>query len=252
MKRGEVLVLFYFIQNIYFENDIVKNFGRMKQKMWIKIKHQIYQWFSNSYQSVSTKIKEVQRINTESKRQKNRQGHILISVPFGLSRTSSFKFLSNLVPSLFSYIASDVLHSVHKIREMEESLMNTEIEKENFKNEIELLSKKLEDTIAEIKDLEKKYEEMADQIEKQRASRKEIIARKCVETFNIFIPSSYYMVWGAILINIIMCGTVFISIMSYLYDFDLEMIQKHINELLTPVPVHASFMTTVCISLIFW
>ena len=217
--------------------------------MWSKIKFPIFQWFSNSYQSVSTEIKEVERVNTEISK-KNRQGYILIFLPFCLSRTFFFNFLSKVFPSLFDYISKEVLHSVYMIQEMEASLNRTEREKENLKNELEFYSKKLTESIADKNALEKKYDEMDKAnhvtVEKQKASRNAMMARKYA---NIFWVSS--LVWGGMFITMIMSITVFTSIVSYDTEM-MEVIQKFIMELLAPFPATVSFVTTVCVCLFFW
>lgn len=193
--------------------------------------HLITQWLPKSFQSVSTEIKDVRRVTKHGA--KNRQGYVLLYVPFILSRSSLFNLFSFVIPSLFSHISNELLLSVYK----------TEIEKEKLNSKIKLLTKKLEETRAEVDALEKKYDEGTNEIEKQRASRSKILARKYEETLHTFLPSGY-LVFGAMLINIITCVMVFNS--------DQEMLQNFIFELLAPVSADASFVTTICFCLYFW
>merc|ERR1712126_198375 len=121
---------------------------------------------------------------------------------------------------------------------------------EKLKNELDFYSKNLEESIADKNALEKKYEKMANHVgaavEKQKASRNAMMARKYA---NIFWVSS--LVWGGMFITMIMSITVFTSIVSYDTEM-MEVIQKFIMELLAPFPATASFVTTVCICLFFW
>ena len=222
----------------------------MMNKMWSKIESKIFHWIPNGSRLVSlrTEIKEVHSIKENSI--KNKQGYILLWVPFSFSRTFIFFFLSNLFPSLFSYISYENLHSVYKIQELEANLRIAETEKENLINQKEFSSKALDESNADKITLQKKYDEMAEKIENIKELRNETRLRKYAQTFDILFPSSYYLVWGAMLINIIMCFTVFISIMSYVIE--LEDLMNNIMELLVTLPVHFIFMTTVFICLYFW